>query len=438
MGILIGVGQNRPTFPYDYFYGVEFDTSVSAPGCTRIGRAELHASLPVHSLMRRCLVSDAGVVTHYLHPTDSTKYDTGAAADLSGAEGQVMVEIPDHYVKFEAEGTKRRVMMSAHSLPGFIKIPKFYISAYEAAMKRSTTQLCSVVNTTDDFRGGGNQTAWDGTHKDQRGMPVTGTSLTAFRTAARKGRDSKWNCNTYFAQKVLYWLFVVEYATLNSQAAYTAELTAEGYHQGGLGAGVSNLTSAGWNAMCGYYPFIPCGFTNSLGNQTGVVTFTPTAEQIEAYGSSFTTTVPSYRGVENPFGHIYKWTDGVLVLIDPAGDDGKSKVYVCDDPANYASTVTENYRFAGIELPRGSGWAKEIAFGHDGDILPVLLGGSATTYLCDYFYTSIPESGNAATRGLLFGGNSSYGTSDGFVFAYSNLSPSATNAYIGSRLCFMP
>lgn len=436
MGILIGVGQNRPTFPYDYFYGVEFDTSVSAPGCTRIGRAELHASLPVHSLMRRCLVSDAGVVTHYLHPTDSTKYDTGSAADLSGAEGQVMVEIPEHYVKFEAEGTKRRVMMSAHSLPGFIKIPKFYISAYEAAMKRSTSQLCSVVNTTDDFRGGNNTSAWDDTYKDLRGMPVTATSLTNFRTAARKNRDSKWNCNTYFAQKVLYWLFVVEYATLNSQATYTAELTAEGYRQGGLGAGVSNLTSAGWNAMNGYNPFIPCGFTNSLGNQTGVLTFTPSEDQVEAYGSSFTCSVPSYRGVENPFGHIYKWTDGVLVGIE-AGESGKSKVYVCDDPANYASTITENYRDAGIELPRASGWMKEAAFGHDGDILPILNGGSATTYFCDYFYTSLPDSGTA-TRGLLFGGHSFLGSSDGFVCAYSYYSPSYTAAYFGSRLCFMP
>ena len=436
MGILIGVGQNRPTFPYDYFYGVEFDTSVSAPGCTRIGRAELHVSLPIQSMMRRCLVSDAGVVTHYLDPSDSTKYATGGAADLSGAEGQVMVEVPDHYVKFEAEGTKRRVMMSAHNLPGFVKIPKYYVSAYEAAMKRSTSQLCSVVNTTDDFRGGNNTAAWDDTYRDLRGMPVTSTSLTAFRTAARKDRDSKWNCNTYAVQRDLYWLFVVEYATLNSQAAYTAELTEEGYHKGGLGAGVSNLASGAWNTMNGYNPFIPCGFTNSLGNQTGVVTFTPSEDMVEAYGSSFTCSVPSYRGVENPFGHIYKWTDGVLVDIE-AGDDGKSKVYLCDDPDKYASTITEDYHDAGIELPRASGWMKEAAFGVNGDILPTVNGGSASTYFCDYFYTSLPSSGSA-TRGLWFGGSSYNGTYDGFVYADSHYSPSHTLAYIGSRLCFIP
>lgn len=436
MGILIGVGSNRPTFPYDYFYGVEFDTTVSAPGCTRIGRAELHKTLPVQSMMRRCLVDDNGNVTHYLHATDSTKYDTGAAADLSGAEGQVMVEVPDHFVKFEAEGTKRRVMMSAYSLPGFIKIPKFYVSAYEATVKRSTGQLASVVNTDADYRGGNNNASWDGTHKDLCGKPATGISLAGFRNAARVGRNAKWNCNTYFVQRALYWLFVVEYATLNSQANYTAELTVEGYHQGGLGAGVSNLTGAGWNAMNGYYPFIPCGFTNSLGNQTGVLTFTPSAEQVEAYGSSFTTSVPSYRGVENPFGHIWKWTDGVLVNIE-GGEDGESKVMICDDPANYASSVTDNYRDSGIRLPRASGYPKEVAFGANGDILPIANGGSTSTYFCDYFYTSIPDSG-VSLRGLLFGGHSNNGAADGFVCASSNDSPSYTNARIGSRLCFIP
>jgi len=432
MGILIGVGQNRPTFPYDYFYGVEFDTSVSAPGCTRIGRAELHVSLPIQSMMRRCLVSDAGVVTHYLDPSDSTKYATGGDADLSGASGQVMVEVPDHYVKFEAEGTKRRVMMSAHNLPGFVKIPKYYVSAYEAAMKRSTSQLCSVVNTTDDFRGGNNTSAWDDTYRDLRGMPVTSKSLTDFRTAARVGRDSKWNCNTYAVQRDLYWLFVVEYATLNSQAAHTAELTEEGYHKGGLGAGVSGMPD--WGNYNSYNPSIPCGATNSLGNNTGVVTY-------NVYASDGTTVhyaapVPSYRGVENPFGHIWKWTDGILADIE-AGDDGKSKVYLCDDPDKYASTITEDYHDAGIELPRASGWMKEAAFGVNGDILPTVNGGSASTYFCDYFYTSLPSSGSA-TRGLLFGGDSAYGAYGGFVCANSYDSPSNADAHLGSRLCFIP
>lgn len=65
MGLIIGVGGTKPTFAYDYYYGIEWDSTVSNPKPTRIGKMELHQSLPVQSLMRRCLLNDdgAGVTT---------------------------------------------------------------------------------------------------------------------------------------------------------------------------------------------------------------------------------------------------------------------------------------------------------------------------------------------------------------------------------------
>ena len=94
MGLLIGVGNTKPTFPYDYYYGIEWDSNVASSACTRIGRPELHVSLPIQSKMRRCVLRDNGTVAYYLHANDSTKRDTGAAAKLDGTDGQVMVEIP--------------------------------------------------------------------------------------------------------------------------------------------------------------------------------------------------------------------------------------------------------------------------------------------------------------------------------------------------------
>ena len=38
MGLLIGVGNTKPTFPYDYYYGVEWDITVSNPKPTRVGK----------------------------------------------------------------------------------------------------------------------------------------------------------------------------------------------------------------------------------------------------------------------------------------------------------------------------------------------------------------------------------------------------------------
>lgn len=70
-----------------------------------------------------------------------------------------MVEIPAHYRKFETDGNIRRVKISENALPDFHLVPKVYISAYEATVQRSTTKLCSVVNTDADYRGGNNNSS---------------------------------------------------------------------------------------------------------------------------------------------------------------------------------------------------------------------------------------------------------------------------------------
>lgn len=434
MGILIGVGGSKPAFPYDYFYGIEFDTTVSQSACTRIGRVDLHKSLPVQSLMRRCIVNDQdGTVVQYLNANDSTKYDNGSTADLSGASGQVMVELPKFFIKFEAEGTIRRVLMSLFPLPGFNEVPKAYISAYEATIKRSTDQLCSVVNKDPDYRGGGNQSNWDELSKTQLGKPATATSLTNFRVKARKNRTTEWNCNTYNIHRELYWLFAVEYANLNWQTPFTAELTEEGFKKGGLGMGVTNLDWNKWSTFCGNYPFIPCGTTNSLGNTSGFVEYSLPAEYDQTIK---VVQVPSYRGVENPFGHLWKWTDGVLINIQSEDAGGRSIAYTCEDTAKYASTIGDGYKIAG-DLPRKEGYMKEVCFGDKGEILPKIVGGASTTYFGDYFYTSIPGSGESL-RGVLFGGSAAAGAAAGFVNAYSSNAPSYTSATVGSRLCFLP
>ena len=77
-------------------YGVRHYFTNASPDLTRIGEPSLHQELPVQSLMRRCVVNDLGVVKYYLKADDSTKKEDGSAADLSGADGMVMVEIPAH------------------------------------------------------------------------------------------------------------------------------------------------------------------------------------------------------------------------------------------------------------------------------------------------------------------------------------------------------
>lgn len=413
----------------DHAYGIQFDTTISSPDCTRIGNMNLHRTLPIQSKMKGCLLDDDGNVVEYLNPNDWT------SNVLDGSRGQVMVEIPKHYRRCVTDGTMRKVLISEYPLPGYHLIPKCYISAYEASLERSTNKLCSVVNVSEDYRGGNNNTEWDGTYRSLLGMPVTNLDLTNFRNCARNRKPSsaEWNCLTYDIYKNLYWLFTIEYATLNSQAECNSQLTSDGLHQGGLGAGVTTLNDTKWSNFNGYNPFIPCGTTDSLGNHTGVVVFTMPSE----YDAATTVVyVPSYRGVENPFGHIWKWTDGCKVMVQSNTDGGLSEFYVCDNPEHFTSSGTANYQLRG-NLSRKEGYVKSLIFGEDGEIIPLEIGGSSTTYFCDYFYTYIPESG-VSERGVLFCSRALNTVSAGFICSYTNHLPSAKAASFGSRLCFIP
>lgn len=231
--------------------------------------------------------------------------------------------------------------------------------------------------------------------------------------------------------KMIWWLFVVEYCTFNSQDAFNAELDENGFHQGGLGAGVTTW-NGDWNTFNGYYPIIPCGTTNSLGNHTGTVDYTVSnGDKI-----SKTFAVPRYRGVENPFGHIWKWTDGIKIIIQSEAAGGLSKMYICDDPSKFTNSGVGNYEYRG-DIARKEGYVKQLILGEDGDIMPLAVGAGSTTYFCDYFYTNIPASGESE-RGVLFGGNAHHGASAGFVYAYTAYAPTYASAYFGSRLCFDP
>ncbi|MFB5946132.1 hypothetical protein [Albibacterium profundi] len=431
MGILIGVGQTRPKFPHDYYYGIEFDTEVASPTCTRIGRPELHVSLPVQSRMRGCLLNDNGTVRYYLNPNDWSRRDTGSASDLTGAHGQVMIEVPESFWRFEYEGTKRRVLISEHSLPGFYKVPTFYISAYEATINRTNNKLSSVANMSPDYRGGNNSATNDAASNTLLGKPATATSLIDFRAYAQN-RGAKYSALVYDDYKYVAWLFHVEYATLNSQLPFTSQPTSEGYKQGGLGDGVTNLNSTLWSNFSSYYPVIPCGHSDSLGNKSGEVAYTM---PVEYDASGVVTYVNRYRGIENPFGHIYKFADGINILIQSDAEGGQSQMFVCSDPALFTHLNNDNYEFRGL-LPRESGvYIKEMLMGEKGDYMPFsVVGASATTFFCDRFYTTIPETGDSMLA-VLFGGSSLHGASAGFGISYASYSASSTNASIGSRLC---
>lgn len=348
-----------------------------------------------------------------------------------------MVEIPRHYRKCETDGNIIRVKLSLLPLDGFVEIPKMYVSAYEAALERSTKKLCSVVNEGTDFRGGNGTSAWDGTYRSLLGKPVTNINRTNFRNYARNRNTAtaEWNCYTYDVHTTLWWLFVTEYATLNSQADYNEELTAEGYHQGGLGAGVTTVTNNQLTEYNNYNPLVKCGYTDYAGNKT-----TQAMCHLENDDASISldVAIPRYRGIEHLFGHLWKITDGITVIISPTvanGGDGTSKAYVASDPKLFNDTDVNGYRSAGLE-PRGNAYVKSIKFGEYGDIVPTAVGASSSTYYCDYYKSIISKT--ESTMMWVIGADATGYSMSGFMDISSDSAPSRSLANFGTRLCFIP
>jgi hypothetical protein len=401
-------------------YGIKINISTGV--VTRIGNGTLHRSLPIQNRMKGCLLSDAGAVNSYLPALDWT------GADRTGASGQVMVEVPLHYFKCWVDGGYGYILISEYELPGYKLIPKHYVGAYQAAL--DGTKLCSVANPA--LRGGNDTSAWDGTYRSLLGMPRTYMRRYEYKAAARARNASattEWNAWMYNSYVALTWLMCIEYGTLNLQLPVNALLDSNGYKQGGLGAGVSNLNGTAWSTYNSYNPFITCGYSDSLGNRSGEVAF----EMPSEYGE-LTTYVNRYRGVELPFGHIWQWLDGINIEIKTDADGGTSKVYVCENPANLSDSAYTNYEYRGLEA-RTSGYAKEVLLGSNGDIVASVVGGGEMSYYCDYHYTNTATS---ELKGALVGGRALAGSDCGPFFVDSIAAPSYRSAYFGSRLCFIP
>ena len=413
------------------FYGVIRDVTVSNSAMTRVGNLDMHVTLPIQSKLRRCLLLDTGTVNYYLHPTNSLLKADGSAALLNGTDGQIMVEIPKHYRRIYIDGNIEYYLISELPLQGFELVPLQYESAYEASIDRSNAalpKLASVVNLTSAFRGGNNTSAWDNTYRSLLGRPGTSVSLTNFRTFARRRGSDRWNCEVYTTYKASVILYYIEYANLNCQIAFNAQPTAQGYKQGGLSNGVTTLNSTDWNNFNSYNPFVPCGHTNSLGNTTGVVPYVMPAE----YGS-LTVNVPSYRGIENIFGHVWKWTDGCKCRIQAADSGALSQFYVSENPSSFNSVDYTGYTLKGL-LSRTEGHIKRMLIG---ELMASEVGASSVTYYSDYFYTSIPGTGESQ-RGVLFGGDAANGAGAGLSCTSANYAASSASTSFGSRLCYIP
>ena len=385
--------------PYQEWYGVQRDLTSNSPTWTRVGgNMSLHKTLPVHNLLKACLIASGNTLNYYLDPTDWSKKLDGNASNLTGIDGNVMIrKTAPTYWKFETSGNIQTVKCSLYNLPGFYKINIWNYSAYEGIVTGSTLKSISGV------------------------LPTTNINLTNFRTNARNN-GSGYNQQLLEPYTEIVWLSVIEFATFNMQLAVNAVLDVNGYRQGGMGNGVTTAISAEWNTYNGYYPFIYCGASNSLASSTGEVSVT-----INNFSGSTnrTFTVPRYRGIENLFGHIWKWIDGVYF-----NSTGSTQLtYVYDNPNDIVDNSSIGARYIG-NTPVTSNWIDTLIFDSKGSILPLSVGASASK-ICDYYYAPTINTGWYA---LVCGGSANNGADAGPFYAYTSNRTTNANTDLGARL----
>lgn len=281
----------------------------------------------------------------------------------------VMVKIPEFYYKIEKSGSIFRYYVADGPVDGLSLHPGSgdnYLGRYEAGEASSGTMgliLASYSGTT----------------------PSVSKTRSTFRDYARN-MASGFQLRDIAAWCAYDLLYLVEYADFNSQAK--------------IAQGLVNNPSVN-----------KTGLTDAMVYHTG-------------RANSSDNSAVQYRWIENPWGNVREWVDGINFQNRTA--------YICTDPTKYADDTTANYTSTGVTLSSTTGWIKGLGLSTDFPwaYLPNEPGGSSTTYIPDYMYSG------GGWRVLNVGGSYSKRLNGGqFYFDASNTS-SDKNSDLGARLQF--
>ena len=404
------------------WYGVSWSETSSDPDCTRIGNMDMHRSLPIQSMMKPFAFNTASdpLYTDRCIPIkeDFTYseygYSTNDSVNQVSTGVNVMIKIPEFWYTddYNSDTKTHNLKLCPHAKPGWNHHREAFVSAYELCeTSLNSGKVCSTKNL----------------------IPLVGRTRTTLRNAARNigfEGESKWNIYTYEEHRAICHLFLVEYATRNSQKAVNTELTPEGFRQGGLGSGCTTGTATINGAQT--WSFIPTGSSDSLGSGSGEVTVT--IQQTDSSGSNTSTITRKcnrYRGIENPFGHIWKHTDDVISVYS----NSYRTWYKSVKPDQFATNKNNSYKPLCSVDSVVTGYKTEIKATPNCDFFAMkCANGSETTYWCDYNWDNTDTSEHC----LLIGGNSGNGGGAGLFSLYSDIGVGTSAATLGSRLTYLP
>lgn len=378
----------------------------------------------IHENMKRCLLLDDGTVNYYLDPNNSNLKADGSASVLTGADGQVMVEIPKCYVKVSKVANKVTWSLSSEPRYGYVLHPAFtkdgtlqydnkldmwyyvgvtqevgyvYVGAYQASVYDESggayiDGLNSDNNTARVDSGADKLSSVVGKY------PMVGLARSEFRTLANN-RGAGWNQMDFWTHSLLQLLYTTEYRDLNSQSA--------------VSQGVVSITG-GYPVSSDIQvdsPHSVSGKSNSVGNQTGGV-------------ESSTRDVPwmSYRGVENFWGNCYVWLDGVNVL---------DQVYYNNNTGSFTDdTVGSGYSQLGAQTPTDNGYIRNVQNNTLVFIPESVVDGASSIAFSDYYYQS------TGYRVMIGGGNAASGARAGAFLLHASASSGDRSRTFGGRVIY--
>lgn len=355
---------------------------------------------PMYGRRRRCNAYDDGTITAF--------YGEASYAE-DGSNGQVMIYQPKFFYKTEilkmekktnGDGyniQKANYYISSIACKGFKLHPAFrdergnavdyiLLSAYEGSLYQAS--LDRIFNDGID-----NNSRLDFVNDKicsvAYAKPITGKykplTITAFeKLCSARGRG--WHCDTIKSISANQILMMIELGTLDFQSC--------------IGMGVVALN----NYSSSYYNCSAItGSTSPLGNGTGEAA--ETTIEINGnrivYRSSGYRSI-SYRGMENVWGNIWKFSQGANIWGN--GGTGGSKIFIANDFDFDNAKITGNYQYTGFAGPDASGYIKNFGYGSDKYDWLLLTSDVANSYSslnCDFTYSKSNPNGNNL---LMYGG----------------------------------
>lgn len=373
--------------------------------------------------LKRCNVSDDGTVTAYYGDPDFKE---------DGSNGQVMVEIPKVYYKMTPTKLDTNTVgyhirsanyyvsnIQSHGFklhPAFIRPDKserdfVYVGAYDGSLYDvSASAYLLEDEQVADFTS-------DKLSSIADARPVSGITQNLTRANSDKlatNRGAGWNCETIQITSLIQLLFIIEYAGFNTQTL--------------LGDGVIGISdNSSYN--CASYT----GSTSSLGNTSGKASLT------KGYnGTNYTAAnqvAVSYRGIENPWGNIWKFITGMNIYGNGSQQGGVP--YICNN-TTFTEETTSGYTSAGFSVTASNGYISAFGYGnadYDWLFISSETSGDSTKPVGDYTYITSNLNGYRVARL----GSSWYNGSNAGGFCWSLDYGSSSRARgIGARLCFNP